>query len=224
MIDFLVISPHPDDAELALGGTLALAKRHGKTTGIIDLTRGEAATKGTPEERATEALAAAKVLKLDVRRTLNWPDSRIMDTEHRRLELAQVIRELQPRIVAAPHHNDRHPDHVAASAIVPASLHLAGLKNSPLSGPPFKATNLFYYMLNGSFEPTLIVDVSETIEAWQSAVNCYQSQFTGEAASETVTPDIFRRRRGRAAYWGTFIDTDYGEPLWTKSPINFNPF
>ena len=44
MIDFLVISPHPDDAELALGGTLALAKRDGKTTGIIDLTRGEAAT------------------------------------------------------------------------------------------------------------------------------------------------------------------------------------
>lgn len=224
MIDFLVIAPHPDDAELALGGTLALAKRAGKTTGIIDLTRGEAATKGTPEERATEALAAAKVLKLDVRRTLSWPDSRIMDTEHRRLELAQVIRELQPRTLAAPHHNDRHPDHVAASAIVPAAVHLAGLKNSPLSGPPFKATNLFYYMLNGLFEPTLIVDVSGTIEAWQSAVTCYQSQFTGEAASASVTPDIFRRRRGRAAYWGTFIGTDYGEPLWTKAPINFNPF
>ena len=224
MIDFLVIGPHPDDAELGLGGTLALAKQAGQTTGIIDLTRGESATKGTPEQRATEASAAAKVLNLDVRRTLTWPDSRIMDTEHRRLELAQLIRELQPRLVAAPHHNDRHPDHVAAATIVPASLHLAGLKNSPLSGKPFKPTNLFHYMGNGSFKPALIVDVSETIDTWEAAINCYKSQFTGEPASPSVTPDIFRRRRGRAAYWGTLIDVEYGEPLWTKEPIIFNPF
>lgn len=208
MLDLLVVSPHPDDAELGLGGTLARAKGEGKRTGIIDLTRGEAATKGTPEERAIEAANAAKVLGLDVRLNLGWPDSRIMDSEDRRLQLGRILRELQARVVVAPHANDRHPDHVAAAEIVPAAVHLAGLKNSPLSGTPYKPEGLFFYMGNGPFEATLVVDTSDYIEIWEKAVRCYQSQFTGEAASETVTPDVYRRRRGRAAYWGTFIGAE----------------
>ncbi len=224
MIDFLVVSPHPDDAELGMGGTLARAKAQGYTTGIVDLTRGEAATKGTPETRAAEAAAAAKVLGLGVRRNLGWPDSRIFDSEDKRLQLARVLRELQPRVVVAPHFSDRHPDHVAAASIAPAALHLAGLKNSPLSGEPFKPQNFFYYMGNGPFSATLVVDTSDYIETWEEAVRCYKSQFTGEAASETVTPDVYRRRRGRAAYWGTFIDASYGEPLWTPRPVAYFPF
>lgn len=224
MIDLLVISPHPDDAELAMGGTLARAKAEGYATGIIDLSRGEAATKGTPEIRAREAEAASRVLGLDLRKNLCWPDSRIFDSEDKRLQLAHVLRELRPRVVVVPHGNDRHPDHVAAAQIAPASVHLAGLKNSPLSGEPFKPENFFFYMGNGPFEATLIVDTSDYIEVWEEAVRCYASQFTGEAASETVTPDIYRRRRGRAAYWGTFIGAEYGEPLWTPRPVGYFPF
>ncbi|UCH24371.1 MAG: bacillithiol biosynthesis deacetylase BshB1 [Trueperaceae bacterium] len=224
MLDLVVIGPHPDDAELGLGGTLARAKAEGLATGIIDLSRGESATKGTPEIRAREAEAASEILGLDVRHTLGWPDSRIMDSEDRRLQLARIFRELRPRIVAAPYGNDRHPDHVAAAHIVPASLHLAGLKNSPLSGEPFRPKNLFYYMGNRPFEASLVVDTSDYIEVWEAAVRCYTSQFTGEAASEVVTPDVFRRRRGRAAYWGTFIDARYGEPLWTPRPVSYSPF
>jgi bacillithiol biosynthesis deacetylase BshB1 len=224
MLDLLVIGPHPDDAELGMGGTLARAKGEGRSTGIIDLSRGEAATKGTPEERAREAMAASKVLGLDVRRNMGWPDSRIMDSEDRRLQLAHVIRELRPRVVVAPHCNDRHPDHVAAAQIVPAALHLAGLRNSPLSGEPFKPRDMFFYMGNEPFDATMVVDTSDFIEVWEEAVRCYRSQFTGEAASETVTPDIYRRRRGRAAYWGTFIDAAYGEPLLAKRPVSYAPF
>lgn len=224
MIDLLVVSPHPDDAELGLGGTLARVKDEGYTTAIIDLTQGEAATKGTPELRRQEAAAAAEVLKLDVRRNLGWPDSRIFDSEDKRLQLARVLRELKPRVVVAPHHNDRHPDHVAAAQIVPAAVHLAGLKNTPLSGEPFKPQNFFFYMGNGPFTATLVVDTTDYIDTWEAAVRCFKSQFTGEAASETVTPDIYRRRRGRAAYWGTFIDAQYGEPLWTPRPVSYFPF
>lgn len=223
MIDLLVIGPHPDDSELGLGGTLARAHRQGLTTAVLDLSRGEAATKGTPEERALEAEAAGRVLGLSLRRNLAWPDSRILDSEDRRLHLARELRELRPRIVAAPHGNDRHPDHVAAAAIVPAAVHLAGLRNSPLSGEPWKVEQLFAYMGNGPFEATLVVDTSDTIEVWEEAVRCYRSQFTGDAASETVTPDIFRRRRGRAAYWGTFIGVRYGEPLWAPQPVAYWP-
>lgn len=224
MIDFLVIGPHPDDAELGMGGTLAKAKAEGCSTAIIDLSRAEAATKGSPEERAREAEAAARVLGLDLRRNLGWPDSRIIDSEDRRLHLARVLRDLKPRVVVAPHPNDRHPDHVAAAQIIPAAVHLAGLKNSPLSGEPFKTSQLFFYMGNGPFKATLVVDTSDYIEVWEEAVRCYSSQFTGEAASETVTPDVYRRRRGRAAYWGTFIDSAYGEPLWTPRPVRYQPF
>jgi N-acetylglucosamine malate deacetylase 1 len=224
MIDLLVISPHPDDAELGMGGSLAKAKAEGYTTGVLDLTRGEAATKGSPEIRAKEADEASRILGLDVRRNLGWPDSRIMDSEDRRLHLARVLRELKPRIVVAPHANDRHPDHVAAAHIVPAALHLAGLKNSPLSGEPHKARHLFHYMGNGPFEATVVIDTSDYIDLWEASVKCYSSQFTGEEASETVTPDIYRRRRGRAAYWGTFIGVQYGEPLWTPRPVAYNPF
>ncbi len=224
MIDFLVVSPHPDDAELGMGGTLARMKAQGFTTGIIDLSRGEAATKGSPEERSLEAEAASQVLGLDIRRNLAWPDSRLFDSEDKRLQLAHMLREMKPRVVVAPHVNDRHPDHVAAAQIVPASVHLAGLKNSPLSGEPFKPQNFFFYMGNGPFEASLVVDTSDYIEIWEAAVRCYKSQFTGEAASETVTPDVYRRRRGRAAYWGTFIDVAYGEPLWTPRPVAYFPF
>ena len=79
-------------------------------------------------------------------------------------------------------------------------------------------------MGNGPFEATLVVDISDHIETWEAAVRCHQSQFTGEAASEAVTPDVFRRRRGRAAYWGTFIDARYGEPLWSARPVAYDPF
>jgi len=224
MIDLLVIGPHPDDAELGMGGALARAKAEGRSTAIIDLSRGEAATKGTPELRAQEAQAAARVLGLALRLNLGWPDSRIMDSEDRRLTLAAVLRELRPVVVAAPHGNDRHPDHVAAAQIVPAAVHLAGLKNSPLPGEPFKPRQLLFYMGNDPFEATLVVDTSAYIEVWEEALRCYQSQFTGEATSETVTPDIFRRRRARAAYWGTFIGAQYGEPLWTPRPLSYWPF
>ncbi|HEX7023040.1 MAG TPA: bacillithiol biosynthesis deacetylase BshB1 [Trueperaceae bacterium] len=224
MLDFLVVSPHPDDAELGMGGSLARAKAEGRSTGIVDLTRGEAATKGSPEVRAREAEAAGRVLGLDVRMNLGWPDSRVMDSEHRRLQLANVLRELRPQVVVGPHWNDRHPDHVAAAQIIPAAVHLAGLKNSPLAGEPYKPRHLFFYMGNGPFEATLVVDTSEYVEVWDAAVRCYVSQFTGEAASETVTPDIYTRRLGRAAYWGTFVGARYGEPLYSRVPVSYAPF
>jgi bacillithiol biosynthesis deacetylase BshB1 len=224
MIDFLVIGPHPDDAELGMGGSLARAKAQGLSTAVVDLSRGEAGTKGTPDERAQEAAAASKVLGLDARLNLGWPDSRILDTEDRRLELATALRELKPKVVAAPHPNDRHPDHVQAAQIVGPAVHLAGLTNAHLPGEPHKVRHVFHYMGNGPFEAHLVIDTSDHIETWEAAVRCYASQFTGEGASETVTPDVYRRRRGRAAYWGTFIDAAYGEPLWSPRPLAYWPF
>ena len=223
MIDLLVIAPHPDDAELGMGGRLARAKAQGHSTGVVDLTRGEAATTGTAEVRAQEAERAAQVLGLDVRRNLGWPDSRVMDSVDRRLQLAHLFRELRPAVVIGPHGTDRHPDHIAAAHIVPAALHLAGLRNTPLSGEPFKPRALFYYMGNEPFDATLIVDVSGHMDTWEAAVRCYGSRFGPAGPADDAEPEVIRRRRGRATYWGSFIGVTYGEPLLARRPVSYFP-
>lgn len=223
MIDLLVLAPHPDDAELGMGGTLARASNMGYSTAVIDLSLGEMATKGSPEIRKKEATNAAKILRLDYRKNLEWPDSKLIDSLEYRLELAQIIRELKPEVVIAPYKADRHPDHVSVANIAPAALHLAGLANAPLEGKNYKVKNLFYYMGNAQFSANLVVDTSDYIDIWEASVAAYKSQFSGEAASETVTPDVFRRRKARAAYWGSFINTQYGEPLISAKPLDFFP-
>ncbi len=223
MIDLLVLAPHPDDAELGMGGTLARAYDLGYSTAVVDLSLGEMATKGSPEIRKQEAAKAAKILGLSYRKNLGWPDSKLLDSLEYRLELAQIIRELKPQVVIAPYYQDRHPDHVAVANIAPAALHLAGLANAPLDGKNHKVKNLFYYMGNAQFRADLIVDTSDYIAIWEASVAAYESQFSGPAASETVTPDVFRRRKARAAYWGSFINTQYGEPLISAKPLNFFP-
>ena len=223
MIDLLVLSPHPDDAELGMGGTLARAHSLDYSTGVIDLSLGEMATKGSPEIRKKEAAKAAEILGLDYRKNLAWPDSKIIDNIEYRLELAQEIRKLKPTVVIAPYYRDRHPDHVSVANIAPAAVHLAGLVNAPLEGKNHKVKNLFYYMGNVQFEASLIVDTSDYINIWEASVAAYESQFSGTAASETVTPDVFRRRKARAAYWGSFINAQYGEPLIAAKPLNYFP-
>jgi len=179
--------------------------------------------KAIPEIRKKEAAKAAQILGLDYRKNLAWPDSKLVDNIQYRLELAQIIRELKPTVVIAPYYKDRHPDHVSVAHIAPAALHLAGLANAPLEGKSHKPKDLYYYMGNAQFEANLIVDTSDYIDIWEASVAAYESQFSGTAASETVTPDVFRRRKARAAYWGSFINTQYGEPLISAKPLNYFP-
>ena len=111
MLDLLVVAPHPDDGELGCGGTLARAKAEGLSTGILDLTRGEMGSKGTPEEREKEVAEASRILGLDFRGNLGFPDGGLADVPEQRLKLAQALRRLRPRVVFAPLEADRHPDH-----------------------------------------------------------------------------------------------------------------
>ena len=217
MLDLLVIAPHPDDAELGCGGMLARAKVEGKRTGILDLSRGELGSKGRVEERAAEATEAARILQLDYRGNLGLPDGGIADVEEQRLKLAQVIRELKPKTVIAPLESDRHPDHLGASRLSASAIHFAGLKKSPLEGTPHKS-RLLLYPGNYPAQPNLLVDVSEYIEIWQASVLAHQSQFHGEAASETVSMAGVEARRAMRRYWGNFVGVAYAEPLISSLP------
>ncbi len=224
MLDLLVVAPHPDDGELGCGGTLARAKAEGLSTGILDLTRGEMGSKGTPEERAQEVEAASRILGLDYRGNLGLPDGGLADEPEPRLRLAQALRELRPRIVLAPLEADRHPDHTAASRLVVAAVHLAGLKRAPLEGEPFRVERLFFYPGNHPFTPSFLVKISAFIGKWEEAVLAYRSQFAGEAVSETVGPKGVEARKALRRYWGNYLGVDYAEPFLSPLPLLTTPW
>lgn len=217
MLDLLVIAPHPDDAELGCGGMLARAKAQGKHTGVLDLTRGELGSKGTVEERAAEAMEAARILQLDYRGNLGLPDGGIADVEEQRFKLAGAIRELKPKTVMVPLESDRHPDHLGASRLSASAIHFAGLKKTALEGALHKS-RLLFYPGNYPAQPNLLVDVSEFIETWQASVLAHKSQFYGEAASETVSMAGVEARRAMRRYWGNFVGVTYAEPLLSPLP------
>lgn len=224
MLDLLVLAPHPDDGELGCGGTLARAKAEGLSTGILDLTRGEMGSKGTPQERAKEVEEASRILGLDYRGNLGLPDGGLGDVLEQRLELAQALRQLKPRIVLAPLEADRHPDHTAASRLAVAAVHLAGLRKAPLAGEPHRVERLFFYPGNHPFTPSFLVKISAFIDQWEQAVLAYRSQFAGEGVSETVGPKGVEARKAMRRHFGNYLGVDYAEPFVSPLPVLYTPW
>ena len=107
-LDILVFAAHPDDAELGAGGTIAKEVALGKKVGVVDLTRGELGTRGTPEIRAKEAQKAAEILGLAVRENLGLADGFFEINKESQLSLIQKIRQYQPEIVLCNAIDDRH--------------------------------------------------------------------------------------------------------------------
>jgi N-acetylglucosamine malate deacetylase 1 len=214
-LDLLVIAPHPDDAEIGAGGSLARAASEGKRTGILELTRGEMGSLGTPELRDLEALEAASILGLAYRGNLRWPDGSVQDVAQYRLELAQVICDLQPKTLIVPCERDRHPDHVGAARVCAGAVHVAGLRKAALEGEPHRVSRFLSYQGNAPIEANVLVNVTDHMNIWAEAILAHTSQFTSEAVSETVSPEILERRKARMMYWGTFIGVRYAEAFET---------
>ncbi len=219
-LDVLAIAAHPDDAELGVGGTLALLLAQGKRVGVLDLTDGEPTPHGSPEIRAREAAAATAALGLTWRGNLGLPNRRLEATLDARARLAGVLRELRPACLLAHYWEDSHPDHVAASALTDAARFWAKLTKSDLPGEPFHPRRVLYYFsvhLRIHPRPSFVMDVSAHIEAKMRAVSCYHSQLIQgrPGAYPTVIDDV----RDRARYWGWAIGTGYGEPLLSREEV-----
>jgi len=116
-LDILAIAAHRDDVEQTCGGTLLKAAQRGQRTGILDLTQGEMGTRGTADDRASEAQEAARILKVHRRRALDIPDGRVENTWENRLKIVRVIREQRPRVVILPFWKGRHPDHYTCATL-----------------------------------------------------------------------------------------------------------
>src|SRR5882672_3711048 len=159
-LDLLAIAAHPDDVELTCGGTLLKMAQRGYKTGILDLTAGEMATRGTPKTRAKEAAKAAKLLRVNWRGNLGVPDSDVQPTRQHKLRLASVIRQLRPKTVILPYWEARHPDHYHASTLGYEACFLAGLKQLPIQGEPYRPFKILYSSSFPELRPTFVVDIT----------------------------------------------------------------
>jgi bacillithiol biosynthesis deacetylase BshB1 len=225
MLDVLVIAPHPDDAELGMGGSILRMQADGLRVGVLDLTNGEPTPHGSPEIRARETAAATEVLGLAWRENLGLPNRRLEATLEARHQLAGVIRQTRPRWLFAPYWVDAHPDHVAATELIDAARFWAKLTKSDIAGEPHHPERIFYYYcvhLRVIAQPSFVVDISEYWEQKRAAIECYRSQFlTGRP---TDVPTIVDRIRDQAAYWGWAINRDYGEPFACREAVALRGF
>lgn len=219
-LDVLVVAPHPDDAEISVGGLLVAVKRQGLRIGVVDLTNGEPTPFGSPDVRAKETAQATKVLQLDWRMNLDLPNRSLQHTLETRRQLASVFRGTRPRILILPYWEDAHPDHVAATGLAEAARFWAKLTRTDMPGEPFHPPTVLYYFsihLRILERPAVVFDISDTIEEKLQAIRCYESQFLTGRAQEfpTALDDI----RDRARYWGWAIGAKYGEPLASREAI-----
>ncbi len=219
-LDILVVAPHPDDAEIGVGGTLLRSKSQGLSVGVLDLTSGEPTPHGSLETRARETAAANGILKLDWRDNLGLANRSLEPTLAARRALAGVFRTIRPKMIFAPYWEDVHPDHVAASQLVDAARFWAKLTKSDLAGEPFWPPRLFYYFsihLRIHPKPSFVIDVSDQIDGKMQAIASYESQLVIGRSQEfpTALDDI----RDRARYWGWSIGARYGEPFVSREEV-----
>jgi bacillithiol biosynthesis deacetylase BshB1 len=222
-LDLLAIAAHPDDVELTCGGTLIKMAARGYSTGILDLTEGEMGTRGTPEVRHREAMAAARLLRVKVRDNVGLPDAGLAVNQEQKLAVAGHIRRLRPHTVILPYWEGRHPDHYTAGRLGYEACFLAGLKQLPISGEPFRPFKVLYTTFDSPMRPTFIVDITHEFSRRQRAVRAFRSQFRPprrevRAPSKVHLPldELDRRVELAARSFGQMIGVDYGEAFLIK--------
>ncbi|HEV3120972.1 MAG TPA: bacillithiol biosynthesis deacetylase BshB1 [Isosphaeraceae bacterium] len=223
MLDALVVAPHPDDAELGMGGTIVRLIQHGWKVGILDLTSGEPTPLGTPERRASETAAANAILGNPWRKNLGLPNRSLEPTLVHRRALAEVFRDVQPRLLFAPYWEDAHPDHTAATQLVESARFWSKLSKSDLRGDPFHPARILYYFsvhLRIVERPSFMVDVSDQHDAKLAALRCYASQFLENVpeGKPGVIDAVFDRMR----FWGHTVGVRFAEPFASREPIGLS--
>ncbi len=219
-LDMLVIAPHPDDAELGMGGAIVKMLGLGWKVGILDLTNGEPTPFGDPETRAAETRQASIAMGLTWRENLGLKNRSLEHTLEARAALAGVFRRTRPKWLFAPYWDDAHPDHIAATQLIEAARFWAKLTKTDLPYDPFHPSRVFHYYcvhLKHVAQPAFVLDITDQWPAKAAAISCFQSQFfTGK---EDVVPSMLERIRDEAAYWGKMIGTRFGEPFNCREPI-----
>ncbi|MCL4638222.1 MULTISPECIES: bacillithiol biosynthesis deacetylase BshB1 [Olivibacter] len=226
-LDILVITVHPDDAELGCSGTILKHVALGKRVGIVDLTRGELGTRGTVESRAKEAADSSIILGLSARENLGLRDGFFKNEEYEQLELIKAIRKYQPEIIIGNALYDRHPDHGRAGELITDACFLSGLRRIETKvdetyQEPHRPRLLLQLIQDHYIKPDIVVDVSDYWDQKIESIRAFKSQFFNEdyAVEEPQTyisnPDFLNIIEARAREYGKYIGAKYAEGFTCK--------
>ena len=219
-LDILAFGVHPDDVELACGGTLLKHQAQGKITGVVDLTKGQLGTRGTPELRIKESHAAAKILKLAVRENLEMEDGYFVNDLKHQLQIITAIRKYQPEVLLINAPDDRHPDHGRAAALCKDAAFLSGLAKieTEFNGQKQAAWRpkvVYNYIQAKYIEPSFVVDVSDYQEEKMKAILAYKSQFYNPESKEADTfissPEFLDFLKSRSQELGQITGVKHAE-------------
>ncbi|MFZ1086276.1 MAG: bacillithiol biosynthesis deacetylase BshB1 [Terracidiphilus sp.] len=232
--DILAIAAHRDDVEQTCGGTLLRMASRGLRTAILDLTQGEAGTRGSAEERAREASEAARILSVGWRQALDLPDGAVENSLENRLKIVRILRLLRPRVVILPYWQARHPDHAAVAQLGYEACFLSGLTNAPSlphplnapqaqfaapQMPPHRPFKIVYASLYADVRPSFIVDITKFIEQRHLSLMAYRSQYANQSAGSALfvpEEEIRERTYAEARHYGLLAGVRYGEPFVQK--------
>lgn len=230
-VDILAIGAHPDDVELAVGGTVVKSIQQGKKVAIVDLTQGELGSRGTIETRYEEAATAAKILGVEHRENLKLADGFFEDTQESLLKLVTAIRKYQPEIVLANAPFDRHPDHGRGSDFISRACFLSGLLKieTTVDGQQQKHWRpkvVYFYVQDRYLKPDFIVDVSAQRDIKFEAILAYKTQFFQADMTGPKTPisgqDFLDALEARLVQNGRDIGVKYGEGFITERPVGID--
>jgi bacillithiol biosynthesis deacetylase BshB1 len=217
--DVLAIAAHRDDVEQTCGGTLLRMAARGLRTAILDLTKGEAGTRGTAQDRAREATEAARLLGVSWRHALDLPDGAIENTLENRSKIVRVLRAVRPRVVILPYWQARHPDHAIVAALGYEACFLSGLAKHETGTPPHRPFKIIYASLYADVRPSFVIDITPFIEQRHAALMAYKSQYSNQdAGSALFVPEeeIRERTFAEARHYGLLAGVKYGEPFVQK--------
>ena len=220
MLDALVVAPHPDDAEIGMGGAIVHMMAQGWKVGILDLTSGEPTPLGSVAIRRAETAAANVALGDPWRENLGLPNRSLEPTLDNRRALASVFRKVRPRLIFAPFWEDAHPDHTAATKLVEDARFWAKLSKSDIPGTPFHPSRVLYYFsvhLRIVERLSFVLDVSEQVDAKLAALRCYKSQLVDTTPGGQ--PGVIYSVLDRMRFWGHTIGVRHGEPFASREPI-----
>ncbi|MEA2571970.1 MAG: N-acetylglucosamine malate deacetylase 1 [Acidobacteriota bacterium] len=221
-VDLLFFGAHPDDIELGCGGTIVKAVKDGLRVGMVDLTRGEMGTRGTPKTRKREAAASARILGASFREQLDFSDGALRTGRDEELQIIDIVRRTRPKIVFAMYPDDRHPDHTRTGRIVTEASFYAGLRALETGVEAHRPHTVVYYVQNYMVPPSFVVDCTKTWKTKMRAIAAFKSQFHDPKSKEPQTfisdPKFLAMIDARGIHFGALIGSAYGEAFVTKQP------
>lgn len=227
-LDILAFGAHPDDVEISAGGTLAYQSSLGHSCGIIDLTKGDLGTRGTPEIRMKEAADAGEILGVKTRENLGFKDGFFLNDSDHQMEIIKMIRKYQPEILISNAPTDRHPDHGKGSELVKIASFLSGLRRieTKLNGEiqqPYRPRLILQYIQFQNLSPQIILNIGDKMDVKMKSIMAYKSQFYDPNSNEPKTvissENFMESLRYRSRDMGRLIGVDYAEGFLSPQDI-----